>query len=708
LYQYSSFWYRHSQAALGGKEGGVQPEPRVSVRLGVWIFHITLPMLGLWLLIAQPQVDVAWEHHGIHFWLVISIAALNIGIGIRMGDAARRRADARLFLVSLAFLAAAGFLFLHSLATPGVLLSGRNVGFIAATPVGLLIAAVFALGSSIELTPERSAAVMRRQALLRGGLLAAMVAWGIVSVAGLSPLGPARDAAEGAGPIAALAFPAVGCYTFAAARYYLLYRRRRAVLLISILTAFVLLAEALVTLVLANSWHLSWWGWHILMTAAFGFVAYSAYAQYQREGASAGLFDGIGLEQTVRRIREEHSLALETLVAAMHRQEETGRTDDQMHVITARLATRFGLSEGQTSVLQRAARALADERDEIRRLGALVAVGREASVTLGESEFLSHALARIDEGFARDRFRIGLLTGGQLAFPAELAGPDQPRWEEATGPGHVVLPLTVRDRASGVLEVWRERGGFTERDRSLLQSVGSQLSVALENARLYDQVHGLFRQYMSPDVANALLADPSQAALGGAVVEVTVLFADLRGFTAFCEDASPDDVVDMLNRHFGAATPCVLDNGGTIVQFVGDGFMGVFNAPARQPDHELRAASAALGIQRATAEVAAESGWPRFRVGVNTGAALVGNIGSDQMRSFNVMGDAVNVAARLETLAAPGQVLIGAATRSALGPSVCVETLGEVEVKGRRDPVTAYVLRGLDGVDDLHADGMPR
>jgi adenylate cyclase len=124
--------------------------------------------------------------------------------------------------------------------------------------------------------------------------------------------------------------------------------------------------------------------------------------------------------------------------------------------------------------------------------------------------------------------------------------------------------------------------------------------------------------------------------------------------------------------------------------------MALFNAPVRQADHPARAARAALALQRGVDEVAAQMpGWPRFRVGVNTGEALVGNIGSEVLRNYNATGDAVNVAARLESLAQPGQVVIGSATHAALGGRVDATPLGELVVKGRRQPVTAHVLHGL-------------
>jgi class 3 adenylate cyclase len=260
----------------------------------------------------------------------------------------------------------------------------------------------------------------------------------------------------------------------------------------------------------------------------------------------------------------------------------------------------------------------------------------------------------------------------------------------------LVHPLTAKDRPAGVL-LSRRKGGFSERDRAMFASLASQLSMAEENARLYHQLDGLFHQYMSPDVAKALLADPAQAALGGAVVEVTAVFADLRGFTSFSERSTPEQIVIMLNRYFEVATAAILAEGGTVVQFVGDALMALFNAPARQPDHATRAARAALALQSAAERLAASTpGWPRFRVGINTGAALVGNIGSTALRNFNAMGDAVNVAARLETEARPGTVVIGESTRRLLPRTAVVEFLGELTVKGRRGPVAAYRLCALE------------
>jgi class 3 adenylate cyclase len=707
---------------------------RASLRVGVWAFHLILPLLGLWLLLVQPHFDVMLEHHGIHFGLVVGVAAVNVALGLRMSEVSHRRADARLFLVSLVFLSSAGFLLLHALATPQVLLYGRNAGFTIATPIGLLLAAVFAAASSLDLTPERADAVLRRQALLRGGLLALMLAWAVVSLLGLPPLEAPLPEEGTRGPLTAIAVAGVALYTLAAARYWRLYRRRPSVILIAILTAFALLAEAMVAVALARNWHASWWEWHLLMAFAFAFVYYSAHVQYAREGSWSSLFRGVYLQETIQQIRREHGAALEALVEAMQQPQADGARP--LGQVVADLADRFDLTEGQAQVLERAAEALVAEREQIQRLRALVAVGAEARVIVDERELLERGVELTGQALRPDALRVGLVEGERLVFPGSMRaggwpegssgeaialrseGPEDPGrqpaddggdpWEasltslepveETDGPGgRLVLPLTVKDRPAGVLDVRRAEGTFADRDRWLLQALASQLSIGLENARLYRQLDGLFRQYMSPDVATALLADPTQAALGGEVGEVTVLFADLRGFTPFSERTTPDRVVAMLNQYFGRAVPVLLANGGTIVQFVGDAVMALFNAPARQPDHALRAARAALGMQAAIEAVAErEPDWPRFRVGVNTGPALIGNIGSDEFRNFTAIGDTVNLAARLEQeVAEAGQVVLGDTTHAAVRHLAISRPLDPIEVRGKRDPVACWVLEGL-------------
>jgi class 3 adenylate cyclase len=212
---------------------------------------------------------------------------------------------------------------------------------------------------------------------------------------------------------------------------------------------------------------------------------------------------------------------------------------------------------------------------------------------------------------------------------------------------------------------------------------------------LHQRVDHLLHQYLSPDVASALIDDPGRAALGGEEIEVTVLFADLRGYTTYAERRAPAEVVAMLNLAFGVAVPIVLSEGGTVVQFMGDAMMAIFNAPNPQPDHALRAARASLVMQRAIGELPGATGRPLFRIGLNSGLALVGNIGAAEMRNFSALGDTTNLAARLQTFAAEGSVVIGAGTYDLIRQQAVVRPLGSPQLKGKSLPVEVYELLGL-------------
>jgi adenylate cyclase len=212
---------------------------------------------------------------------------------------------------------------------------------------------------------------------------------------------------------------------------------------------------------------------------------------------------------------------------------------------------------------------------------------------------------------------------------------------------------------------------------------------------LHKRVDQLLHQYLSPDVASSLIEDPERVALGGKEVEVTVLFADLRGYTAYSERRAPAEVVAMLNAAFGAAVPIVLAEGGTVVQFMGDAVMAIWNAPQAQPDHAMRAARAALAMQRAVEDLQGPTAQPRFRVGLNSGPALVGNIGATEIRNYSAIGDTTNLAARLQAWAAEGSVVISASTYHLISERAIVRRLGSPELKGKSVAVEVYELVGL-------------
>ncbi len=243
---------------------------------------LALPLLGLMLLLARPSLDVIWEHHPAHFWLVMVVAVLSALLAYATGVAAERRADARVLVVSLAFLSSAGFLGLHALATPGVLLAESNAGFAVATPVGLALGAVFAALSSRDVAGDQRARVLRRARAARWVLLGAMAAWAAASLAELPPLDGAPLERSSA-PMTALALPTIAIYAYAAVQYVMLGLRRGAVMPIGMAAAFTLLAEAMVAVAFSRNWQASWWEWHLLMLAAFALVAWSARQQWHEE-----------------------------------------------------------------------------------------------------------------------------------------------------------------------------------------------------------------------------------------------------------------------------------------------------------------------------------------------------------------------------------------------------------------------------------------
>jgi len=178
---------------------------------------------------------------------------------------------------------------------------------------------------------------------------------------------------------------------------------------------------------------------------------------------------------------------------------------------------------------------------------------------------------------------------------------------------------------------------------------------------------------------------------------VSVLFSDLAGFTSFAERAEPAEVARVLDTYYAAAAPLITGRfGGDVEKFIGDGMMATFNSRGDMPDHAVRAAGAALALQRNLTAIAdANPGWPRLRVGVNSGEAVVREMGGHGFVAYVVVGDTVNTASRLESEAPEGGVLIGAATRRALPEGSVVEATPPLRVKGKQEAVEAYLLRAL-------------
>jgi class 3 adenylate cyclase len=178
--------------------------------------------------------------------------------------------------------------------------------------------------------------------------------------------------------------------------------------------------------------------------------------------------------------------------------------------------------------------------------------------------------------------------------------------------------------------------------------------------------------------------------------DVSLLFADLKGYTSFAERTPPAEVAKVLAAYWDRLVPLLENAGGEVHQIIGDAVMVIFNKQGDTPDHAQTAARAALSFQTAAAEVAGpHPDWPRFRVGLNSGEVVAGVIGARGHRKHGVVGDTVNLAARLESTASAGEVVVGAETARRLPPGTTLERLGELDLKGKSAPVEAYVLRAL-------------
>jgi adenylate cyclase len=457
---------------------GRRPPSTAVVAIGV--LAAALPLVGLISLLLRSQLDPNFENYRAHFVVFGMVGAVAFTLGYTAGEAANRRGDARVLLLSLAFMATGGFLGLHALGTTGVLFSQEYAGFQVAIPVGLLVSAVFAGGSAfVDVHPGIAPRVIGHRSLLRGTVLVAIGAWLLWTVAELPPLsGASTEAAKGS-LLTTLAVVGTIIYAISAARYWGIFRNNRRLLPIAIIACFLLLSEAMIGVAVTGErrWHASWWEWHGLIVTAYLVVGFAARHEW---------------------------------------------------------------------------------RDE--------------------------------------RYR------------------------------HLYLSTT------------RER-----------------------------------RQ------------------------DISVLFGDLVGFTAFSERSTPTEVAELLKAYWGIAAPLITRQfGGEIEKFIGDGVMAAFNGRGDQPDHAVRAARAALTLQEQLGVLADQrSDWPRMRIGVNSGEAVVREIGGDGHVAYPLVGDTVNTGARLESLAPAGGVLIGAETYGQLPDGAVVEARTGLRVKGKDGIVNAYLLLAL-------------
>jgi class 3 adenylate cyclase/DNA-binding response OmpR family regulator len=267
-------------------------------------------------------------------------------------------------------------------------------------------------------------------------------------------------------------------------------------------------------------------------------------------------------------------------------------------------------------------------------------------------------------------------------------------------------PLLLGDRILGVLGVANftpQSTHFTENDSALLSALSDYASIAIENSRNYSALHAskehlqdTFERFVAPSVVQQALTRPEGVQLGGQRQEISVLFADIRGYTSWSENAAPEQVVETLNHYLSLAAGVVIGWQGTLDKFFGDGLMAIFNAPDPQADHVHRATDAAIAIMRAAEEVNLIHGHQlSYSIGVHVGEAVVGYIGSQDALNYTAIGDTVNLAKRLQEYAAPGQILVDESVVKRLGNLIHARPMGELKVKGRKTPSTAYQLIDL-------------
>lgn len=269
------------------------------------------------------------------------------------------------------------------------------------------------------------------------------------------------------------------------------------------------------------------------------------------------------------------------------------------------------------------------------------------------------------------------------------------------------VPLWHRERVIGVVQVDSpiHVGRFTEEDLDLLTALANFAAVAIERAQLNEkieqerQIRGKLERYHSPGVVEEIVrrtADESEVRNA----DVSILFADISGFTTITETKQPEEVSEFLSNFFGAAVEAIFSQGGTLDKFIGDAVMAFFGAPIAQEDHAIRAVRAGLAMQKLigdwnTERQSQDLPAVKIRVGINSGPAVVGNVGTEKRVDYTVLGTSVNIASRLESgVAKPGDLVISQATYELVRDFFETKPLGEFPLKGLQQKMPVYSVRG--------------
>jgi adenylate cyclase len=267
----------------------------------------------------------------------------------------------------------------------------------------------------------------------------------------------------------------------------------------------------------------------------------------------------------------------------------------------------------------------------------------------------------------------------------------------------ICAPLFTESGVHGALYADRldPFSAFKPDDLELISAVAAQTAIAVENVRAHERLakeevaRANYSRFLPEYVVKQMLENPESFKLGGTTQTITILFADIRGFTRISEHAAPEKIVDLLNRYFSAMTDIIFAHGGTLDKYLGDGLMALFGAPATTPKDASNALSAAVAMQRRMISINVdlrEEGFPEIGIGIglHTGEVTVGYIGSERRSEYTAIGDAVNTASRLESNAKGGQILVSEATAKAAKSRYELAPRDPISVKNREQPVPLF------------------
>jgi len=267
----------------------------------------------------------------------------------------------------------------------------------------------------------------------------------------------------------------------------------------------------------------------------------------------------------------------------------------------------------------------------------------------------------------------------------------------------ICAPLVAETRVHGALYADRldPFAAFKPDDLELISAVAAQTAIAVENARAHERLareevaRANYSRFLPEYVVKQMLENPESFKLGGVSQTITILFADIRGFTRISEHAPPEKIVSLLNRYFSAMTEIIFAHGGTLDKYLGDGLMALFGAPTATPDDASNALNAAVAMQRRMLGINRElhdEGFPEIGVGMglHTGEVVVGYIGSERRSEYTAIGDTVNTSSRLESNARGGEILISDATAKAAHSRYKLQPREPIMVKNRQQPVKLW------------------